>query len=73
MWCSVASASSTPTTPPTPRTQPNVVIMLADDLGWADVGYRGSEIETPRIDGLADEGVVLDRFYATPICSPTRA
>ena len=52
---------------------PNVVILLADDLGWADVGYRGSDIETPSIDRLAEEGVVLDRFYATPICSPTRA
>ncbi len=54
--------------------RPNVVIFLADDLGWADVGYHGEEaIETPSIDRLAREGVQLDRFYATPICSPTRA
>jgi arylsulfatase B len=53
--------------------QPNVVILVADDLGWADVGYRGGDIETPAIDRLAKEGVVMDRFYATPICSPTRA
>ena len=53
--------------------QPNVVILVADDLGWADVGYRGGGIETPAIDSLAKEGVVMDRFYATPICSPTRA
>ena len=53
---------------------PNVVIFLADDLGWADVGYHGEEvIETPSIDRLAREGVQLDRFYSTPICSPTRA
>jgi arylsulfatase A-like enzyme len=52
---------------------PNVVIVLADDLGWNDVGYHGSEIATPRLDALAAEGVVLDRFYAQPSCSPTRA
>jgi arylsulfatase A-like enzyme len=52
---------------------PNLVIILADDLGWSDVGYHGSEIVTPRLDRLAAEGVVLDRFYAQPSCSPTRA
>lgn len=54
-------------------TQPNVVILLADDLGWADVGYHGGPIETPSIDRLAQEGVQLNRFYSAPICSPTRA
>ncbi len=54
--------------------KPNVIILLADDLGWADVGFHGEEvIETPSLDRLAREGVQLDRFYATPICSPTRA
>jgi arylsulfatase A-like enzyme len=54
--------------------RPNVVIFLADDLGWADVGYHGEEvIETPSIDRLAAEGLRLERFYSTPICSPTRA
>ena len=52
---------------------PNVLILLADDLGWADVGYRGSDIQTPNIDRLAKEGMRLERFYATPFCSPTRA
>ncbi|MFP6639673.1 MAG: sulfatase-like hydrolase/transferase, partial [Myxococcota bacterium] len=52
---------------------PNILILLADDLGWADVGYRGGEIETPQIDRLAEQGIVLERFYAQPICSPTRA
>jgi len=52
---------------------PSVVIIVADDLGWNDVGYHGSEIATPRLDALAAEGVVLDRFYAQPSCSPTRA
>ncbi|MEM9704731.1 MAG: arylsulfatase [Pseudomonadota bacterium] len=53
--------------------RPNIVILLADDLGWADVGYRGSDIKTPNIDRLAEEGVRLERFYAMPICTPTRA
>ena len=49
------------------------MILLADDLGWADVGYHGGEIETPSIDRLAREGVRLEHFYSAPICSPTRA
>jgi len=53
--------------------RPNIVIFVADDLGWADVGFRGSKIETPNLDRLAAEGMQLDRFYTTPICSPTRA
>lgn len=53
---------------------PNIVIMLADDLGWADVGYHGgNRVETPHIDRLAAEGLELDRFYVAPMCSPTRA
>lgn len=53
---------------------PNVVVILADDMGWADMSYTGSAIDTPHLDRLADEGVRLTRFYASaPICSPTRA
>jgi len=58
---------------PADAPQPNVVILLADDLGWADVGYHGSDIQTPNIDRLAKEGMRLERFYATPFCTPTRA
>lgn len=46
---------------------------MADDAGWNDVGYHGSEIRTPNIDRLAENGVVLDQFYVCPTCSPTRA
>ncbi|MEP1471450.1 MAG: arylsulfatase [Halieaceae bacterium] len=53
--------------------QPNIIVMVADDLGWADVGYHQGPIDTPALDQLAAEGVQLDRFYTTPICSPTRA
>lgn len=52
---------------------PHVIIILADDMGWNDVGYHGSEIRTPNIDRLAADGIELDRFYAQPSCSPTRA
>jgi arylsulfatase B len=56
----------------TPRA-PNIVILLADDLGYGDLGYTGSDIKTPNIDRLVATGVRLDRFYACPVCSPTRA
>jgi arylsulfatase A-like enzyme len=50
-----------------------VVIILADDLGWADVGFHGSEIRTPNLDRLASQGVRFERFYSYPLCSPTRS
>ncbi|MFT7526519.1 MAG: arylsulfatase B [Arenicella sp.] len=55
------------------KDKPNIVVIVADDLGWADVGYHGGNIDTPSLDRLAHEGAQFDRFYTTPICSPTRA
>lgn len=52
--------------------QPNVVIFVADDLGWNDVGYHNSEMRTPHLDALAKTGVELDRHYVMPMCTPTR-
>jgi arylsulfatase A-like enzyme len=52
--------------------RPHILVILADDLGWNDVGFHGSEIATPSIDRIAREGVELDRFYVQPTCSPTR-
>ncbi|PFX34712.1 Arylsulfatase B [Stylophora pistillata] len=46
--------------------------MLADDLGWLDVGFHGSKINTPTIDSLAKEGVILDNYYVQPLCTPAR-
>ena len=53
--------------------QPNIVLFVADDAGWHDVGYHGSEINTPNIDKLAEDGVELNQFYVYPTCSPSRA
>ena len=55
------------------ETKPNIVVILADDLGNADLGYRGSDIKTPNIDKLASEGVRLESFYGMPVCTPARA
>ena len=55
-----------------PRSRPNVLFILADDLGWKDVGWHGSEIATPNLDRLAAAGARLQRHYAYPTCSPTR-
>lgn len=52
---------------------PNIVFILADDLGYADVGFHGSEIKTPNIDKLAAAGAKLESFYAMPVCTPTRS
>lgn len=51
----------------------NILLVIADDAGWNDVGFNGSEINTPQIDLLARNGVRLNRFYAAPTCSPSRA
>jgi arylsulfatase A-like enzyme len=53
--------------------RPNVVFLLADDLGYSDVGFHGSEIKTPHLDRLAAGGARLEAFYVQPVCSPTRA
>ncbi len=53
--------------------RPNVLIFLAADLGWSDVGYHDSEIRTPNIDRLASQGVRFEKAYSCPVCSPTRS
>lgn len=53
---------------------PNIILIMADDLGWGDVGFNGSKlIKTPSLDEMANKGMVFSRFYsAAPVCSPTR-
>jgi hypothetical protein len=52
---------------------PNIIYIIADDLGWKDVGFHGSDVKTPNLDRLADTGVELEEFYVQPVCTPTRA
>ena len=52
--------------------RPNIVFVIADDLGWNDIGYHGSEILTPNLDRLAKGGRVFDQHYVLPTCTPTR-
>jgi arylsulfatase A-like enzyme len=58
-----------------PHEPPNVVLIVADDLGYADVGYQGAPADwTPNIDALASQGTVFsDAYAAAPICAPSRA
>ncbi len=67
---------STPWWPPLPRRpegRPNVVVVLLDDVGYAQFGCYGSDIETPTFDGLASNGLRYANFHTTALCSPTRA
>ena len=57
----------------TKESRPNIVIILADDLGYSDLGCFGSEIPTPNLDRMAAKGVRMTQFYTTPRCCPTRA
>lgn len=56
------------------ESKPNIVLIVADDMGYADAGFNGGrEIKTPNLDKLAREGSVLKSFYVQPVCSPTRS
>ena len=56
------------------NTAPNILFILTDDQGWGDLSINGnSNINTPNIDNLANQGAIFDRFYVSPVCSPTRA
>jgi arylsulfatase len=67
------SEGAWPARPTPPPGAPNIVVMLADDLGFADLGCYGSEIDTPNLDALAARGVMSTNFHTAPMCSPTRA
>jgi len=62
-----------PVAPAQPASRPNIVYIVADDLGWKDVGFHGADIRTPNLDALARGGAQLTQFYAQPMCTPTRA
>jgi len=69
-WCALPAAASADTGK---AARPNVVLIVADDLGFSDLGSFGGEIRTPNLDRLAAEGARLTNFHATAACSPTRA
>ncbi|WP_245334992.1 arylsulfatase B [Bradyrhizobium mercantei] len=70
---SIAPASLTPAAAQSAAPRPHIVYIVADDLGWKDVGFHGSDIKTPNIDKLAQDGARLEQFYVQPMCTPTRA
>lgn len=53
--------------------RPNIVVIMADDMGYSDAGSYGGQINTPNIDRLADDGLRFTQFYNTGRCCPTRA
>ncbi|CAG2162866.1 unnamed protein product [Oppiella nova] len=55
-----------------PPVRPNIIILVADDLGWGDVGYHSDQMLTPNIDTLAANGILLNNYYTSPVCSPSR-
>ncbi len=69
-----ASCAGLASDAPTPPRAPNVVVLLADDQGWADLAINGNtNARTPNLDSLARAGAKFDRFYVCPVCAPTRA
>ena len=74
LFCSASAAMEAATQTDGASRPPNVVVFLADDQGWGDLSLNGNtNLATPRIDSLAREGAVLERFFVCPVCSPTRA
>jgi arylsulfatase A-like enzyme len=78
LFVAVTVASAMPAAAPRDRTavstRPNIILMMADDLGWGDPSYNGGWISTPTLDNMVSSGLRFDRFYsASAVCSPTRA
>src|ERR1035438_8173851 len=67
-----AGLASTALPSPAPPRRPNIIIMMADDMGFSDLGCYGSEIHTPNIDSLAQSGVRFTHFRNTARCCPSR-
>ncbi len=69
-----ASITACPNITPGVRhnSKPNILLIVADDLGWNDVDWHGSEIDTPNLNALGQSGVFLERNYVCPVCVPTR-
>ncbi len=68
LLCAVSISAAQPATAP----RPNILLIVADDLGWSDVGWHGGFGKTPHMDQLVKQGVELDQHYVQPVCTPTR-
>jgi len=66
-------AAASGTAAPSRDDRPNILLIVADDLGYADLGAYGGDIRTSHIDALADTGLLFTQFHTSPLCSPTRA
>ena len=66
LWIVVGTAHAA-----TQQQNPNILLIVVDDMGYSDIGAFGGEIETPTIDALADSGVRFTNYYVGPTCSPT--
>ena len=66
-----AQQTTRPAAAPAPR--PNIVVIVADDVGFTDLGPYGGEARTPNIDAIAQRGAQFSRYYSSPLCSPSRA
>lgn len=73
-WCDAQEPEPIPAGKKPVAERPNIILIMADDLGWSDTGFQGNRtIHTPRLDELASRGMIFRRFYAaSPVCSPTR-
>jgi len=74
LYTGCSTIQPTPSGSPRRAEKPNVILIMADDMGWGDVGFNGNKIvQTPALDKMAGDGIVFSRFYAAaPVCSPTR-
>lgn len=72
-WTLIGCLASALSVAKGPQDPPNIVLILADDLGYSDLGSYGGEIQTPRLDALAENGLKFTQFYNTGRCWPTRA
>ena len=68
-----SNSSNDPSANSKPDDRPNILLIVADDLGYADLGIYGSDIRTPNIDALAAQGMLFTQFHTAPLCAPTRA
>jgi len=74
LLCLLAGAGARGRSAAQPTRPPNIVIILADDMGYGDLGAFGApNIRTPRLDAMAAEGQKWTNFYVQPVCSPSRA